>query len=372
MGQQLTYGGVVDWAVSEPEATSGTTTAASAKEAPWGLHVVGEVHGAAALDGAVAASPAELLVSGQAALGAFRVMLGGGAGLTDSVGSPAWRAFAGVGYAFAQVRDRDGDGVLDVEDACIDRPEDKDGYMDSDGCPDDDNDGDGIPDVADKCPNVAEDRDGFQDDDGCPDPDNDGDGIPDATDKCPDRPEDKDGFQDDDGCPDPDNDGDGVLDALDKCPLEPETQNGFQDDDGCPDTAPAYVFKSGERIVFHNILFKTGAWDILPESFATLDDIAKSLASQPDVKVRIEGHTDDVGKAKDNLLLSQQRALAVVNYLVQKGVDSRRLGYAGFGDTRPVAALPVAVKGKPVDAKLTDDARAQNRRVEFVTLDAAP
>src|SRR5690606_19588466 len=63
-----------------------------------------------------------------------------------------------------------------------------------------DTDGDGLMDDVDKCPNEAEDKDGFQDDDGCPDNDNDGDGVADANDKCPMEPEDMDGFQDDDGC----------------------------------------------------------------------------------------------------------------------------------------------------------------------------
>jgi len=86
-------------------------------------------------------------------------------------------------------------------------------------------------------PNDPEDKDGFQDTDGCPDLDNDGDGIPDAKDQCPNDPEDKDGFQDEDGCPDFDNDKDGIPDAADQCPNEPETVNGYADDDGCPDEA---------------------------------------------------------------------------------------------------------------------------------------
>jgi len=98
--------------------------------------------------------------------------------------------------------DSDGDGIPDNEDQCPDMPEDFDGYMDNDGCPDYDNDGDGIYDASDRCPNDPEDYDGFQDEDGCSDPDNDGDGIPDKFDKCPNTPEDKNGFQDDDGCPD--------------------------------------------------------------------------------------------------------------------------------------------------------------------------
>ena len=99
-------------------------------------------------------------------------------------------------------------------------------------------DGDGIPDVSDKCASIAEDKDGFMDEDGCPDFDNDNDGIYDAQDQCPNEPEDKDGFKDEDGCPDLDNDRDGVADTADVCPGEPETVNGFKDEDGCPDVVP--------------------------------------------------------------------------------------------------------------------------------------
>ena len=197
------------------------------------------------------------------------LIAGAGFGLNHGIGSPVARAFLGIGWA-PDHRDRDHDGVPDVDDRCPDEPEDRDGFQDADGCPDPDNDGDGIPDAIDKCPNDPEDFDGFQDDDGCPDLDNDGDGIPDlydacpnekedgkgkrpndgcpstsedadgdgipdAVDKCPDEPEDKDGFQDDDGCPDYDNDGDGIPDAYDACPNEPEDFDGFEDDDGCPD-----------------------------------------------------------------------------------------------------------------------------------------
>jgi len=197
------------------------------------------------------------------------VTLGGGAGLDQAIGAPNARFFASVGYA-PDVRDSDGDGIPNDRDKCPLIPEDKDGFQDDDGCPDDDNDGDRIPDSEDKCPNEAEDHDGFEDDDGCPDLDNDKDGIPDLQDKCPDdaedgkdpypkdgcpgakrdsdgdgipdsadscpmQEEDMDGFEDGDGCPELDNDNDGVPDAADKCPLCPEDKDGFQDDDGCPD-----------------------------------------------------------------------------------------------------------------------------------------
>jgi hypothetical protein len=163
------------------------------------------------------------------------VLVGGGAGVIEGVGVPKFRAILGVMYV-AEARDRDGDGIKDNDDQCPTEAEDKDGYEDSDGCPDKDNDGDGILDKDDHCPNQAEDIDGFQDTDGCPDPDNDGDGIEDARDQCPDKKETMNGYKDDDGCPDePDKDGDGVPDSKDQCPDQPEDTDGFQDTDGCPD-----------------------------------------------------------------------------------------------------------------------------------------
>jgi OOP family OmpA-OmpF porin len=199
----------------------------------------------------------------------WSITAGGGRGIGKGIGAPAGRGFLAVGFT-PDYRDRDHDGVYDIDDKCPDQPEDRDGFQDEDGCPDPDNDNDGIPDAQDKCPNAAEDIDQFEDEDGCPDLDNDKDGIPDLNDacpnaaedgrgkrptdgcpstsedsdgdgvndtidKCPDEPEDRDGFQDEDGCPDPDNDNDGIPDNFDACPNEAEDNDGFEDDDGCPD-----------------------------------------------------------------------------------------------------------------------------------------
>ncbi|HEY5246426.1 MAG TPA: thrombospondin type 3 repeat-containing protein, partial [Acidimicrobiales bacterium] len=215
-------------------------------------------------------NPFEVDLAGRRAVsGMWSVTAGLGRGLGNGVGAPDLRLFAGVAFN-PDYRDRDHDGVYDINDKCPDQPEDRDGFEDADGCPDPDNDRDGIPDATDKCPDQPEDVDEFQDADGCPDLDNDndgipdlndacpnapedgkgkfphdgcpsttedsdGDGIPDAVDKCPDEPEDKDGYQDADGCPDPDNDGDGIPDSFDNCPNDPEDADGFQDEDGCPD-----------------------------------------------------------------------------------------------------------------------------------------
>nr|HEX4312608.1 OmpA family protein [Kofleriaceae bacterium] len=233
--------------------------------------IIGEAYGRTGLT-AFDFDSSPLIVEGGLrvlATNAVAVVLGGGAGLLSGIGSPGSQFFLSLGYA-PDIRDTDGDGIPNSRDKCPLVPEDKDGFQDADGCPDDDNDGDRIPDSEDKCPNQAEDIDGFQDEDGCPDLDNDKDGIPDDQDKCPDDPEDGkqpfphdgcpadkadsdgdgipdaqdqcpteaedfDNFEDGDGCPDNDNDGDGIPDAQDKCPLCPEDKDGFQDADGCPD-----------------------------------------------------------------------------------------------------------------------------------------
>ncbi len=263
--------------------------------------------------------------------------------------------------------DSDGDGIVDENDKCPNEAEDKDGFQDDDGCPDNDNDGDGVADAADKCAMEPEDKDGYQDDDGCPEADNDGDGIADANDKCPNEAEDKDGFQDDDGCPDPDNDGDGVADANDKCPDQPETKNGYQDDDGCPDEIPQKVKQFTG--VIQGINFKTNDAALLPASNKALDKAVAVLKEFGDLKLEIEGHTDDQpikagGKYTDNKALSQARAETVKAYFVSKGIEEGRLTATGYGSDKPVVD-PAGLKA----GKLTA-ARAKNRRVEFKLVSA--
>jgi outer membrane protein OmpA-like peptidoglycan-associated protein len=254
--------------------------------------------------------------------------------------------------------DNDADGIADAADKCPGEAEDKDGFQDDDGCPEADNDADGIADAADKCPGEAEDKDGFQDDDGCPEKDNDADGIADAADKCPGEAEDKDGFQDDDGCPEKDNDNDGIPDAADKCPVEPETVNGKDDTDGCPEKE-ATVFITKEKVtITDKVFFNVGKSTLQSKSEALLTEVANVLVKFPRVKkVRVEGHTDNTGKAEKNLKLSSERAKAVVDFLVKKGVAKERLEAVGYGAE------------KPLDSADTEEAREKNRRVEFTILE---
>ena len=244
-------------------------------------------------------------------------------------------------------------------DKCPDIPEDIDGFQDEDGCPDLDNDGDKIPDIQDQCPNAPEDYDGFQDNDGCPDFDNDHDGVPDSLDKCPNDPEDIDGFQDDDGCPDIDNDHDGIPDIKDKCPNEPETFNGYMDEDGCPDSVPKPVPQKKEpdfprQQILQGLEFTKGKAEIVFGSYIVLDRIAKSLREYPELEIEIRGYTDGVGKSSTNIRLSQMRAEAVRQYLINQGIDPQRMRALGLGPSEPIAD------------NRTAEGRAANRRIEVI------
>lgn len=316
------------------------------------------------------------------------LFLGGGVGYMKGYQAANYRGF--LGFIFEpSIGDRDGDGIKDDVDQCPDDPEDKDGFQDADGCPDPDNDKDGIPDKRDACPNdpetmngVAdedgcpdgidgdrdkdgikdsldkcpddpEDKDGFQDEDGCPDPDNDQDGIKDVDDKCPMEPEDKDTFQDEDGCPDPDNDHDGILDVSDKCPNEPETFNGFEDEDGCPDKGRV-IIEGSSIVILDKIEFVYDRADIVAKSLPILDAVASTLKAHPEFElVYIEGHADNRGDDGYNLGLSQRRVEKVVQELVKRGVEAKRLKAKGYGEYCPL-----------VQAE-NEDAWARNRRVEF-------
>jgi outer membrane protein OmpA-like peptidoglycan-associated protein len=247
-------------------------------------------------------------------------------------------------------KDNDGDGIEDGSDSCPDLAEDFDGYEDEDGCPDYDNDGDGIQDVEDRCPNEPEDFDGTEDSDGCPDvmEDTDADGVPDDLDKCPLKAEDMDGYQDDDGCPELDNDLDGILDADDQCPNEPETFNGFDDEDGCPDERPIE-----EKFILRGVHFESGSAALTPDSYTVLDQVVKSLLAYPEVRVEIRGYTDNVGSFEYNLQLSQKRAEAVRQYLLNSGIAPDRITAKGYSEADPIAD------------NATPEGRASNRRIEF-------
>ena len=321
--------------------------------------------------------------------GVLQLTAAGGAGVLPGYGSPQWRVRIGAAFVASGDVDRDGDGIENPIDACIDVPEDKDGFEDSDGCPDKDNDRDGLLDTWDRCPDQAEDPDGYEDEDGCPDPDNDedgvldgddlcpdeaetvnqvhdddgcpeydgdGDGIFDIDDKCPVDTEDKDEFEDADGCPDRDNDKDGIPDFEDKCPNEPEIINGVEDDDGCPDEGESTIQIVGRKIALGQKLhFKTNSAKIRKRSYSILQQLAATLRAHPEIKLlSIEGHTDERGGRAFNQRLSEDRAYSVRRFLVHRGISPFRLKAVGYGKEKPL------LSGK------SKKAYATNRRVEFI------
>ncbi len=199
-----------------------------------------------------------------------------------------------------------------------------------------DRDGDGVPDTWDKCPGTP--RGVAVDARGCP-RDSDGDGVYDYLDKCPNTP--KGDPVDASGCTvvaaPLDSDGDGVYDHLDQCPGTPK--GAKVDERGC--------------WVIRGIQFETAKSIIRPVSYPVLDEVLVVLRENPSLRVEIDGHTDSTGSAAFNQTLSEQRAKAVLEYFVSKGISRGRLTAKGFGPRNPVAS------------NATAEGRAKNRRVEL-------
>jgi OmpA-OmpF porin, OOP family len=270
---------------------------------------------------------------------------------------------AGLTFKFG-AKDTDGDGVYDKEDSCPDVA----GLKEFQGCPD--TDGDGIADKDDSCPDVAgtkelqgcpdTDGDGIADkSDDCPEvaglasmngcPDTDGDGVADSKDKCPTVP----GARDNAGCPYTDRDGDGILDKDDKCP----DVKGTVANNGCPEVATATPTMSTEALKKLNdyaktILFNTSKSTFQEQTYPVLQAMTSILKEYPGSNFSIEGHTDSDGADAANQTLSENRAAAVKNYLIDKGISADRLSSAGFGE------------GSPVAPNTTKAGKALNRRVE--------
>jgi outer membrane protein OmpA-like peptidoglycan-associated protein len=217
-----------------------------------------------------------------------------------------------------------------------------------------DADGDGIPDDGtDKCLNEKE--DGLPPDpkDGCKSTDPDGDGIIGDADKCPNEKED--GLPPDpkDGCASPDPDGDGIIGDADKCPNEPETRNGYQDADGCPDTPRVVVTKTEVKIT-EKIMFAFNKATIEAASQDLLDEIAFVINDNPQIEyLEVAGHADKIGTDTYNAQLTKRRAQAVIDALVKRSVDVRRMHAQGYGNYCSL---------DPGDSEAS---REKNRRVEF-------
>ncbi|SHH17301.1 Thrombospondin type 3 repeat-containing protein [Fibrobacter sp. UWH9] len=238
----------------------------------------------------------------------------------------------------AQPLDGDSDGVPNDIDQC---PNTRPGTpVDSLGCPLD-SDHDGVYDTRDLCPGTEPGTP--VDQTGCP-LDTDGDGVPDYLDKCPNSP--VGALVNERGCV-RDDDGDGVPDQLDKCPNTP--YDAIVDSVGCPVSRNSTLDYLRGRIDF-----QTGSAKLTKASFSALDSLVDILIGAPTIKLEIEGHVDNAGPENINLMLSQERAQSVVDYLVGKGIDARRLKAVGLGSSRPVADNG------------TLQGRKANRRIEFI------
>jgi outer membrane protein OmpA-like peptidoglycan-associated protein len=177
--------------------------------------------------------------------------------------------------------------------------------------------------------------------------DTDGDGVTDFMDRCPATPAKVRGLVDRRGCP-LDSDLDAIPDYLDNCPTIP----GVPSNQGCPEIKQEV--KALFKQALQGIQFETNKADIKPESSVILDKIVDILVQNSDYLIEIQGHTDNVGKSMANLILSDNRAQAVLKYLTDKGLNKERFTARGFGDTKPVVS------------NKTEQGKAENRRVEFV------
>ncbi|MEO8901604.1 MAG: OmpA family protein [Polyangiaceae bacterium] len=309
-------------------------------------------------------SPFELLFGAHyMPVDGLRIGLGIGPGLTRGLGAPQFRGLLALEWAppiekrAAAPRDRDHDGILDDADACPDVPGVATDDPASNGCPPaKDRDKDGVLDAEDACPDVP----GVKTDDpktnGCPPPkDRDKDGILDDDDACPDEP----GVATDDpktnGCPPPhDRDKDGIVDDQDACPDSPGPANSDPKKNGCPEAR----IEQGQIKILERVEFENASAKIRPVSETVLNAVLEVMKAHPEfTKLGVQGHTDNHGAAGYNQRLSEQRAAAVVNWLVSHGVERKHLSAQGFGPD------------KPIDTNDTDEGRQNNRRVEFHILE---
>lgn len=280
--------------------------------------------------------------------------LGAGPGFTTGVGTPDFRVLGSIAYVpeAASHADR---LAREREELLRRRPGGTGGVQGSDASRstlawlEGDRDGDGVLDANDACPDRVGEMSGRRP--GCP-PDRDGDGIEDVADRCPEVPGPASSVPAEHGCPVMrDGDGDGIVDDEDACPEEAGQGSDDPKKNGCP-TAVRLV---GDRIVIlQRVEFATGEAVLAPSSVTVLEQVAKVMQEHPEIaRVGVDGHTDRVGSERKNIALSQRRALAVVTWLTDRGVDARRLEARGFGPRQPIADNG------------TEAGRQQNRRVEF-------
>ena len=294
----------------------------------------------------------------------------------DADGVPNWRDHCAETPEGATIdavgcpADADEDKVVDGIDACDATPA---GWpVDDKGCPLD-SDGDGVPDGREKCPETVERA--VVDFEGCP-VDSDQDTVPDGLDDCDGTPA---GARiDKQGCP-LDADKDGVPDGIDTCPgtrknikvdatgcAVDSDGDGLKDDrDRCADWGgPGGIDGNGcpemkfeqprRRHAFQTLTFEGDTASLTADAQPVLDVIAALLKYYGDAIVEISAHTDDVGPERDNFLLSVERARAVRQALIDRGIDPARLSTKGYGESRPIGD------------NTTPEGRAENRRIELL------
>lgn len=135
----------------------------------------------------------------------------------------------------------------------------------------------------------------------------------------------------------PDEDGDGVCDDVDQCPGTPK--GAKVDENGC--------------WILGKVQFDLNKWNIKPQYFEMLDDIARVLRRNPDVRLAVQGHTCTIWTEDYNMKLSHWRAMSVASYLIDKGAQPDQLAVEGYGFHRPFAS------------NQTEEGRILNRRAEF-------
>ena len=222
-----------------------------------------------------------------------------------------------------------------------------------------DADGDQIPDDMDDCPDTP--KGAVINVRGC-EHDSDKDGVANSADACPGTP--INASVDSKGCQ-PDNDADGVIDDLDRCPNSP--QGAAVMADGCALRNDCRVPEPGQRIdasgcatgavILKDVTFETGSAELTAAAKRVLDNVARTIGAADQIRLEVAGHTDNVGDASYNLRLSQLRANAVRNHLLNQGVDGKVLIAKGYGDKRPLASND------------SPEGRKNNRRVELRVID---
>ncbi len=261
--------------------------------------------------------------------------------LTDNLGTIGVQYNFGAAQSKAaapQNADTDGDGVLDIWDACPDTPAGV--AVTSRGCPiqriDDDDDKDRVPNSVDECPGTP--LGSPVDPRGCSQ-DSDMDGVPTEQDRCPNsrRGAEVNVY----GCEN-DNDKDGVPDHRDDCLF---TRPGVRTDvRGC---------EIKDIISLPGVNFETGQDILIYGTEYLLQEAAETLNKYPELVIEVAGHSDDVGDPIKNEGLSERRAKTVRAFLIHYGVAQDRLTYKGYGESQPIGD------------NATPEGRAMNRRVEL-------